>query len=146
MGLAVPDFRAAERNLQLLLQVSGRAGRAQSEGKVILQTFQPEHPVFVALQTMDGLDDYGAFIREEIRKRDMLGYPPKGRLCSLRFDGLDDALVEKAAMAVGEGLRKISASSLKILGPVVCPMHKVRNRYRWHILLKSQKQSDLAKA
>lgn len=146
MGLAVPDFRAYERNLQLLLQVSGRAGRGLHPGKVILQTFQPEHPVFEALKKQRGLEDYETFIKHEIEKRKELHYPPEGRLAILRFDGLDDHLVEQACTTVADSLRRVDSKKIRVLGPVVCPIHKVRNRYRWHILVKSGTHATLAKA
>ena len=141
LGLGVPDFRAAERNYQLMLQVSGRAGRAFLPGRVILQTFQPENPLFTRLKNADTQGDYRKFLEDEIATRQEMNYPPSSRLALLRFDGLDPASVEDAARMVGRGLRKISAEGFNVLGPVACPIFKIRNRFRWQILLKAKNQN-----
>ena len=146
LGLAVPDFRAFERNLQLLLQVSGRAGRSSHAGRVIVQSFQPDHPVFEVLRNFKTLDDYGEFIRGEIEKRKLLHYPPSGRLVMLRFDGLDLDQVKAAAHSVGEGLRKLGAKGPQVLGPVACPIGKIRMRHRWQVLLKAEHSQALQTA
>ncbi len=137
LGLSVPDFRTWERNLQLLLQVSGRAGRADHAGRVLVQTFQPEHPVFAALLSQGSFDAYEAFINEEISKRKALQYPPAARLTLLRFDGIDARSVQDAAQSVGSALKKIRSGDLKVLGPVSSPLSRLRGRYRWQILLKA---------
>lgn len=146
LGLAVPDFRATERNFQLLLQVSGRAGRALVPGKVIVQSFQPEHPVLEALENFRGLEDYRTFLNAEIARREMLLYPPYGRLFLLKFDGLDAGLVSEAAQSVAAALKKVDPSKLHVLGPVPSPLAKIRGRYRWQILLKSSNPKILERA
>jgi primosomal protein N' (replication factor Y) len=146
LGLSVPDFRTWERNLQLLLQVSGRAGRADHPGRVLLQTFQPEHPVFQGLLAQGSFDAYEAFIDEELAKRSALLYPPIARLSILRFDGLDLGLVAEAARAVGAALKKIHSTDLKVLGPIASPLSKLRGRYRWQILLKASNDAAHDKA
>lgn len=145
IGLGVPDFRSFERSLQLLLQVSGRAGRALHPGKVLLQTFQPEHPVFEALRTMTGLEDYGRFMDEELAKRDALFYPPSGRLTILRFDGADEGLVEEASRSVGKALMRAQSAEFRVLGPTPCPLARIRGRFRWQLLLKSRDEARLEK-
>jgi primosomal protein N' (replication factor Y) len=145
IGLGVPDFRASERALQLLLQVSGRAGRALHPGRVLLQTFQPEHPVFEALRTMKGLEDYGRFLEEEIAKREGLLYPPSGRLTVLRFDGIEEGLVQEASRSVAKALRRAESEDFRVLGPAPCPLSRIRGRYRWQILVKSKDEARLEK-
>ncbi|MBS1982923.1 MAG: primosomal protein N' [Bdellovibrionales bacterium] len=146
MGLSMPDYRANERCLQLLLQVSGRAGRSLHPGRVILQSFQPDHEVFTALREQKSLEDYGRFLSSEIEKRRFLRYPPYGRLILLRFDGLEEKGVEKAADVVASALRKIKTQGLQVLGPVVSPLRKIRNRYRWQILIKADNFDACKKA
>ncbi len=146
IGLGVPDFRSNERALQLLLQVSGRAGRAIHPGRVLLQTFQPEHPVFQVLTRAQGLDDYGEFLRQEIENREALAYPPRGELALLRFDGLENDLVREAARKVAAGLNRIQSEGFRVLGPVPSPLARLRNRYRWQILLKSRNEEHLRKS
>ena len=146
LGLSVPDFRAYERSLQLLLQVSGRAGRGLHPGRVIVQTFQPEHPVLQAVAGYRGLDDYEKFLSLEISKRKDLLYPPHGSLAMLRLDGLTVGEVQLAAELVARGLRKIDGKRISVLGPVPSPLSKLRNRHRWQILVKAAKQDDLARA
>lgn len=145
LGLAVPDFRAYEKNLQLLLQVSGRAGRGLHPGKIVLQTFQPDHPVFEQLKNQKSLEDYEAFMAVEMQKRKFLGYPPSNCLALLRFDGLENSLVEEAAELVARSLNKIDSKTIKVLGPVSSPIYKIRNRFRWQILVKATQSTSLAK-
>jgi primosomal protein N' (replication factor Y) len=148
LGLGVPDFRAFEKNAQLLLQVSGRAGRAEDAGKVILQTFQPEHPVFELVKNYQGIDHYENFILEEISKRTLLNYPPSTNLCCIRFDGFDFELVKECCSLVAKGLNRLVSknSGLVVLGPVPAPITKLRSKYRWQILLKAPGANTLDKA
>jgi primosomal protein N' (replication factor Y) len=147
MGLAVPDFRSFEKNAQLLLQVAGRAGRADDPGQVILQTFQPEHPVFELIKSHRGIEQYEQFLADEIYKRKEFLYPPWGRLCVLRFDGLDLTLVREASETVAQGLKRAAQNTrnLILLGPVPSPITKLRSRYRWQILIKSIDDKSLSK-
>ena len=146
MGLHVPDFRAAEKSLQLLLQVSGRAGRSSASGEVVVQTFNPEHRVFRALSTYAGLDSYSQFLEVDLLEREALGYPPFGELVLMRFDGLDDHQVRDAANAVAQALSRVDATYLQVLGPVTSFYSRVRGRYRYHVLLKSKSREHLSKS
>src|SRR5439155_3235452 len=101
VGLHLPDFRAAERTYQLLVQVSGRAGRGRTAGEVYVQTCTPEHPAFAAAV----LHDERAFLDHELRQRREAGYPPYLRLAMLVFSGTDEARVELVAADVAEFLR-----------------------------------------
>jgi primosomal protein N' (replication factor Y) len=85
LSLNLPDFRAAERTLQLLVQVAGRAGRGDRPGTVCVQTFRPDHPSLVAAAA----HDFTGFMRDELERRRVLGYPPFSRLVNLRLDGPD---------------------------------------------------------
>jgi len=136
LGLSVPDFRASERTLQLLMQVAGRAGRADIAGEVIIQSFQPENPIFASLLSPDPMTSYFAFLKEELAKREVLRYAPYSRMALLRFDSLENNLAHQASRYVCDALSKINSDKLQVLGPVVSPMAKLRGRYRTQILLK----------
>src|SRR5262249_35583480 len=94
-SLNVPDFRAGERTMQLLVQVAGRAGRGTEPGRVIVQSFRPNHPSIAAAKA----HDYAAFMGGELARRQELAYPPFARLVSVRFEGRDARRVEHAAEA-----------------------------------------------
>jgi primosomal protein N' (replication factor Y) len=138
--LNVPDFRAAERTFQLLSQVAGRCGRGQESGIVIVQTYAPDH--YTIQHVVD--HDYRGFFNAEIEFRRMLNYPPFSRLVHLRLDGADPAEVETSAKKLTAALRgRLSGDGTvrepaEILGPAPCPIYKLRNRYRWQLLLKGK--------
>ncbi len=136
-GLHLPDFRAAERTFQLLVQVSGRAGRGASSGKVILQTRIPEH---YAIRTAIS-HDYAAFFREEIKRREELGFPPFSRLALCVFSSESSEEAERCASRVREFLS--SFENVKVMGPVPAPLFKLKGVYRWNILLKSNSHKSL---
>src|SRR5438067_2055653 len=137
LSLNVPDFRAAERTFQLLVQVAGRAGRGDAPGRVIVQTFRPEHPSVAAAAT----HDYAGFMAREPERRRALGYPPFSRLVNLRLEGRDGARVEHAAREVAARLRRqaraLQLADDAVLGPAPPPVERVRGRYRWQILLRA---------
>ncbi len=136
-GLHLPDFRAAERTFQLLVQVAGRAGRGTLPGKVILQTRLPDH---YAIRT--AIDqDYEGFYQEEIARRKLLGFPPFSRLVLLLFSSLKAERAEEAARRSADFLRKFGKT--EIFGPVPAPLYRLANRYRWQVLLKAEKASFL---
>ncbi len=140
-GLTLPDYKAAERTFQLLSQVTGRAGRGEKPGKVIIQTFQPDHYAVVAARE----HDYQSFYEHEIGLRHALSYPPYSRLINVKFSGEWEELVLKAAQECATLARKSrSASSVEILGPAPAPLSKLRNRYRWQLLLKGLNLAGLA--
>ncbi len=145
MGLSIPDFRADEHALQLLLQVAGRAGRAQHPGHVIVQTFNPEHVVFETLRSFRGLEDYKQFLMQEIEKRNLLNYPPRGELVLLRLDGLVEEQVSEAAQTVKRALAKTQSAQFQVLGPLPSPISRIRGRYRYQILVKSTQHENLEK-
>jgi len=128
--LYLSDYRASERAFQTLTQVAGRAGRGDDPGKVILQTYTPEHSVIKAVSECD----YRGFISSELTDRFNLGFPPYGELILLRLTGQNEATVQ----AIAEQLVRLigSMSECEILGPAPANVPRVANRYRWQILLK----------
>jgi len=145
LSLNLPDFRAAERTFQLLSQVAGRAGRGENPGRVIVQTYVPDHYAIEHLVA----HDYKGFFAAESEFRRALGYPPFGRLVNLRLDGPRLSEVETKAKTLAEALRKLQARSpkfneqIQVLGPAAAPIEKLRNRYRWQLLLRGKQSSVL---
>jgi primosomal protein N' (replication factor Y) len=145
MSLNLPDFRAAERTFQLLSQVAGRSGRGDEPGRVIVQTFAPDHYAMRHLLR----HDYEGFFAEEIEFRRALNYPPFCRLVSLRLDGPKADELERTAKALAQGLREQlvrdakSHRQIEILGPAPAPILKLRGRYRWQLLLKGKQSGAL---
>ncbi|MBD2468392.1 primosomal protein N' [Nostoc sp. FACHB-145] len=128
--LHLSDYRASERAFQTLTQVAGRAGRGDDPGRVIVQTYTPEHPVIEAVRT----HDYQSFCQTELEQRQSLDYPPYGRLILLRLSSLDPIQVQNTAQIIATNLS--SHEGFEILGPAPASVMRVANRYRWQILLK----------
>jgi primosomal protein N' (replication factor Y) len=137
LSLNLPDFRAAERTFALLVQVAGRAGRGQAPGRVIVQTFRPDHPSLVAGER----HDYVGFMTAELGRRRALGYPPFARLVALRLDGRDQERVEHAGQALASELRQraraLGLDSRSVLGPAPPPLERLRGRHRSQVLLRA---------
>ncbi len=131
LGLGGGDLRAAERTVQLLHQVSGRAGRAEAPGQVLLQTFSPEHPVMRAL--VEG--DLAAFMAREADERRPGGWPPYGRLAALIVSADTAADADHAARDLG--LAAPSSPGVVVLGPAPAPLAILRGRHRRRLLLKT---------
>ena len=127
------DYRAAERAFQTLTQVAGRAGRGDLPGKVILQTYSPEHPVIQAVKT----HNYQDFSRAELVQRAELNYPPFGQLILLKLSSIDEKEVQQAAEHLADLLiERLDPAQYEILGPAPANIMRVARRYRWQILLK----------
>jgi primosomal protein N' (replication factor Y) len=142
LGLHLPDFRAAERTFQLLTQVAGRAGRGSEPGRVVIQTFAPEH---YAIRPV-AAHDYETFYAEEIRHREPLGYPPFGRLALVRVSATNALAARDAAHALARAGREASAAlgaGVEVLGPAEAPIAKLRDRYRQQVLLKHREAGPL---
>jgi primosomal protein N' (replication factor Y) len=134
-GLGMPDYKAAERTFALLSQVTGRAGRGEDLGRVIIQTHQPLHYAIRMAQN----HDYAAFYEREIGVRRPLEYPPFSRLVNLRFSGVAESRVQAAAEAVAGFLRsRIGGGQAEILGPAPSPLVRIKDQTRWQLLLKSR--------
>ena len=137
LGLTGGDLRAAERTYQLLYQLAGRAGRAERPGRVLLQTYMPEHPVMQALIA----GDRETFLEAEAESRRLTAMPPFGRLAALIVSGLDEAAVDRTARDLGRA--GPTGDDVTVLGPAPAPMALQRGRHRRRLLLKTAKETNL---
>jgi primosomal protein N' (replication factor Y) len=135
IALNFPDFRSAERTFNLITQVSGRAGRGSKGGEVIIQTYNPSH---YAIQTAK-LQDYQEFFIKEISHRKALLYPPFCRIVRLVFRGPEEGRVLNAAEEVLRFIEGQNPPVLSILGPSLCPLSRIKNNYRAHLIIKTGK-------
>ncbi len=140
-GLSIPDYRGAERTYQLLSQVTGRAGRGKYPGRVIVQTLRPEHYAIQLAQKHDYLSLYTKEM--EIRKNPM--FPPFLRMVNLKISGKDEGQVQATAAQVAKLCRMNDGKKVEVLGPAPSPIDRIRDRYRWQVLLKGQEASTLHK-
>jgi primosomal protein N' (replication factor Y) len=141
-GLALPDFRAAERTFQLLTQVAGRAGRGDRAGKVLIQTYHPYH---YALRHASA-QDYAGFYQEEIGHRENHMYPPFVALASLLVHGADLARVRSEALELRKELDRANADrAVRILGPAPAPLARLKGEYRVQLLIKCRNRRKLRK-
>jgi primosomal protein N' (replication factor Y) len=139
IALGLPDFRAAERTFQLLTQVAGRAGRGQTPGKVVLQTYFPDHyAVQYAAQ-----HDFAGFYEKELRFRSWMHYPPYSALANvlIRSDKLDEALEWSGTL--GKWFEKTRHEGVRVLGPAAAPILRLKRDYRYHFVLKSPSREKL---
>src|SRR3989337_2948948 len=130
--LHLPDFRSAARTFQFLTQVSGRSGRGDKTGEVIVQTFSPDHYSI----RHASMHDFAGFYEAETSFRKALGYPPYKRLVRVLIKGNSKESVQSSSVKFREILDSNKKSAIDILGPVPAPFSKMRGKYRWHILLK----------
>jgi primosomal protein N' (replication factor Y) len=144
--LNLPDFRAGERTFQLLTQVAGRAGRGLLGGRVVLQTYHPDHYAVVAAAA----HDYGAFSEKELAFRREQGYPPYRRLVKLMYEDASPSRAQSEAEALAETLRdalvRRNLSPLDLIGPAPAFFAKLRGRYRWQLLLRHADPAQLLSA
>ena len=143
ISLNLPDFRAAERTFQLLAQVAGRAGRGDNPGRVIIQTYAPDH---YSIRAALG-HDFVRFASQELGYRKRFGYPPFTRAINVRFESVDSekvmAYAERFAQCLqtliqAEGQGRGSSGSAVMLGPAPAPIEKIKGRIRWQLLLKGE--------
>ena len=145
LSLGFPDFRAGERTFQILSQVAGRAGRGSRRGRVIIQSFNPEH---YSISTATA-HDYQSFFVKERDLREQLGYPPFSHLACLRLRGNNKRETEQTAHSLGLRIRGIldnwpkRGKEIQVLGPVEATLSKLHGKYRWQILVKSKSVSLL---
>ncbi len=141
-ALHFPDFRAAERTFQLVTQVAGRTGRGDRGGRVIVQTFSPEHPAIQAASR----HDYEMFASTEMTNRRKFNYPPLGSVGRIIIRGVIEEVTEAVAdslVARLEGAREALGVEVRILGPAPPPIAKLRGKFRFHILLQSKDPTEL---
>lgn len=136
-SLQLPDFRAAERTFQLCVQVSGRAGRAEKSGLVVLQSYHPEHYAISTAITQK----YETFAETELKLRKQTGYPPFSKLLRVILEGLDEDKVKKKA---SELVTPLFGGPFELLGPAPAPITRIKDRYRWHFIVKSNKTNIIA--
>jgi len=139
VALNLPDFRAGERAFQLLTQVAGRAGRGSAPGRVIVQTYRPEHHSLVAAAA----HDFEGFAARELAMRAEVGYPPFERLAVLRLEGADAAATEDAAQALAAAATRAAAGRARVRGPAPAPLERLRGRWRWQIMLTTPSAAAL---
>jgi primosomal protein N' (replication factor Y) len=145
LSMSFPDFRAGERTFQLLAQVSGRAGRGDVPGRVILQTYNPEHFSILAAKKQD----FKNFYEQEIAFRRSLKYPPFSRIIQLKIAGRDKRQTAALAEAIGQhcqGLRRRESHfqhTVEMMGPIEAALNRIAGKYRWQILLKGQQVKTL---
>ncbi len=137
LGLAGGDMRAAERTYQLLHQVGGRAGRGGRPGRVVLQTYAPEHPVIEALAA----GERDSFMAREAAEREALGLPPFGRLAAVIASGPGEAETQRAAAALARLARaEETRLGFQVLGPAPAPLRLLRGRHRFRLLFKAPRR------
>lgn len=139
-ALHLPDFRAAERTFHLLVQVAGRTGRGERGGRVVVQTLNPDHPALQAAQR----HDYHTFADKELENRKDWGYPPFAGMVRLVIRGPREEVTREFAATIGKRLEVAMATdpSARVLGPAPCPITRLRNLFRFHILVQA---ADAAK-
>ncbi len=141
-ALGMPDFRAAERTFQLLVQVAGRAGRGDAPGTVMIQTRNPGHAAVALAAAHDAV----TFVERELADRAVLGYPPHVRLAMVRLDATEEPRVRAEAERVAALARRVAAEGLRVLGPAPAPIERLRGRYRYQLLLRAPTRAGLRPA
>jgi len=140
--LNIPDFRSGERCFQLLVQAAGRAGRGEIPGEVVIQTYNPDHPVI----RMAAAQDYPSFFAYEIDLRQTLNYPPFTNLLKIVFTSANEeaaVFTARATLAFTEELIDACEEDYQMLGPAPCPIQKIRNRFRYQLLIKCRSKELL---
>jgi primosomal protein N' (replication factor Y) len=137
LGLMSSDLRATEQTYQLLSQVSGRAGRGAKKGKVLLQTLYPENNVLKALLSGNREE----FLNLEKQSRQMLGYPPYGKLAALIISGANQMQTSQVATAFGRTAPH--TENIEVLGPAPAPLFLLRDKYRYRLLLKTARNINI---
>jgi primosomal protein N' (replication factor Y) len=137
VGMNLPDFRASERTFQLLTQVAGRAGRGDRAGEVLIQTALPSH--YAIERALE--HDYPGFAERELEERREPPYPPHIRLANVVVSGTEEVRVQEAAEALAgwtaDAVRTLGGGAVSLLGPAPCAIDRIRDRWRWHFLLRS---------
>lgn len=138
-SLNVDDFRSAERTFALLEQVVGRAGRAEKLGRAVIQTYTPEHPAVVFAKQHDYLRFYGG----EIGSRKALWYPPYCTMTSIGFSGRGDQITSECAKCFAKAFALHKIDTVRVMGPIRASVSKIKNKYRYQIIIKAPRGSKL---
>ena len=141
-GLHFPDFRAAERTYQLITQVSGRAGRGEQKGRVIIQTFTPDHYSIDCAARLD----FSTFVQKEMGFRKTLGYPPFGRVVKIGLQCEDLDKLNDEGRKLAEALKASAPAGCRVLGPAPAPIARIQGKHRLQIIMKSPSSRDLHEA
>jgi primosomal protein N' (replication factor Y) len=145
VGINLPDFRASERCFQLLSQVAGRAGRGPKGGRVLIQTRLPSHHAVKFAVA----HDYHGFVKEEAEGRVAPAYPPTVRLANVVFSGTSDAataaLATRGTTWLDALVRARRATGIRLVGPAKCPVERIKNRWRWHLIIKAEQAGELTR-
>jgi primosomal protein N' (replication factor Y) len=138
-SLSMPDFRAAERVFQLMTQVSGRAGRGELPGRVVVQTYYPDHYAILAASK----HDYAAFVERELKYRRWMHYPPFGVLANVLVQSqkLEEAVAWSGE--IGKWFQKAAPAGVRVLGPCTAPIARIKGTYRFHLILKASSRKAL---
>jgi len=138
-ALSLPDFRATERAFQLLVQVAGRAGRGDAPGRVLIQTYDPEHTAiaFALRHDVDG------FIERELVDRKQLGYPPHARVILVRVEGADEHRTKEVARVLADHARTVAERGVLVLGPAPAPLARLRSKWRFRLMMRSDDRPAL---
>jgi primosomal protein N' (replication factor Y) len=140
-ALGLPDFRAAERVFQLLTQVSGRAGRGELPGRVLVQTYHPEHYAIQCAAT----HDYTRFVAKELEYRRWMHYPPSAVLANVIVQGQSLGEASAWANTLGRWFAAARLDKVRVLGPVAAPIARLKRIYRFHLILKAEHRSALGR-
>ena len=143
MSINIPDYRAAERTFQIITQVAGRAGRGEKQGKVVIQTYTPEH---YSLEYAVNYD-YEGFYEKEFTVRALMKYPPFGKILLINGISKKEDLLKNFMHKISNVIKPLVEKELDIdiLGPIPCLVAKVKENYRWQIVIKGEFESEFAK-
>ena len=146
ISLNIPDFRAAERTFQLCTQVAGRSGRADKEGEVIIQTYNPGHYAIIYASNQD----FPGFAEEELSHRRHLYYPPYYRLARILFQSADNNVMQEEMDELSQKIQNLtdtfSPGEIFLLGPAPAPFTRMKNLYRWHLIFKGRTAKSIKQA
>ena len=139
LSLHIPDFRSSERTFSLLTQISGRAGRGEKQGDVVIQTYLPDNYVIQSVQSQD----YYAFYQRELEDRRKFAYPPFSRLIKLLVRGKNEEKVIQKINHLFHLIRSKLTQGIEILGPAPAPLTKINNNFRWQLIIKGRRMKSL---
>ena len=141
MSLNIPDYRAAERTYQIITQVAGRAGRGEDEGRVIVQSYTPDHYSLKYSKE----ENYEDLFKEEINLRRLMGNPPFGKILIINVSSRFEEKLKTFMYTLEENLKKLILEEVTLLGPVPCIITKLKDNYRWQIIIKGNITDDMSK-